>query len=150
MKFYWGDRPRPRWAKLCAEILGGESYANTLTALLNLDWRHSTSEKSIPQVDLTHGWNERVLPLLLKVRPGIVCALTNRVWDIVEPWAQRRSVVLPRCPVPLAREPIGFTIDGCEFPTFLVKSHNHPSRGLSNEHIVDLGRACQWLLNEVA
>jgi hypothetical protein len=149
MNFDWGDHRKARWTRLCAEILGGEHYARSLTALLNLNWRHSTDEKAIPKPDLVTGWDRHILPLLADVRPRVVCALTNRVWDTVKPTAERARVALPDCPIQLAREPIAFKIRECDFATLLVKSHNHPSRFLRNDQMAALGQACSWFLNEV-
>jgi hypothetical protein len=150
MNFDWGDQRKVRWTQLCAEMLGEERYVRAMTALLNLDWKHSTDEKAIPKADLENGWNEHILPLLSQVRPRIVCALTNRVWRIVAPVAERTQVALPDCPVKLAREPMAFKIHGCNFPTLLVKSHYHPSWPfLTNARMADLGRACAWFLNDV-
>ncbi|MEQ1908034.1 MAG: hypothetical protein ABMA15_04385 [Vicinamibacterales bacterium] len=147
MNFDWGDHRKARWTRLCAEMLGGEPYVRAMTALLNLDWRNSTDEKAIPIADLEAGWDEHILPLLSTVRPRIVCALTNRVWNVVAPAAERTRMAFPACPVELAREPIAFRISGCRFPTLLVKPHNHPSRFLSNDQMADLGKACSWFIN---
>ena len=101
-------------------------HARTLTALLNLSEQHSTNERAISDADLRAGWTERIWPVLPHVRPRIVCALTNSVWDTT-------------CPFDLARERKRFRIPGCKFTTVLVKPHNHPSRFLSNEQIDQLG-----------
>lgn len=69
-----------------------------MTALLNLDWRNSADERAIPIADLEAGWDEHILPLLSTVRPRIVCALTNRVWNVVAPVAERTRIALPDLP----------------------------------------------------
>lgn len=146
MNFDWGDHRKARWTRLCAAILGDDSHARTLTALLNLDWRHSTNERLIPDESLRGGWTDHIWPLLPQVRPRIVCALTNRTWNIVVPTIESLQIPMAECPFKLARNPIRFRIPGCNFSTWLVKPHNHPSRPLSNEQIDELGRACQWFL----
>src|SRR5712692_5365846 len=44
MNLDWGDQRKVRWTRLCSAMLGGEQYVRCLTALLNLDWRHSARE----------------------------------------------------------------------------------------------------------
>ena len=149
MNFDWGDHRKTRWTRFCSEILGGELYATALTALLNLDWRHSTSEAAIPDIDLTTGWSRHVWPLLTEIRPRIVCTLTVRVWDTILPTIEEHRQPLPKCPVKLGREPIAFNLPGWNFLTLLVKPHNHPSRFLSNDQVVQFGKGCGWLLNRV-
>jgi hypothetical protein len=95
MSFDWGDQRITRWTHLCSEMLGSESYVSSLTALLNLDWRHSANEKVIPTEELISGLNNYVWPLLGELRPGIVCALTNRVWDTIIPKVKPLRVSFP-------------------------------------------------------
>ena len=146
MNFDWGDHRKARWIRLCAAMLGGEDYVPSLTALLNLDWRHSTSEKSIPQQDLLDGFQNFVWPLLRNLRPRLICALTNRVWDTVQATIAPFRIPFSRCPVPLSREPIILRLPSCQYSTFFLKAHNHPSRFLSNAQILDLGKASEWFL----
>jgi hypothetical protein len=144
MSFRWGSHRNARWTRLCATILGDECRARTLTALLNLDWRHSTNEWAISDARLRTGWTNRIWPLLAEVRPRIVCALTNRVWDVITN-SREGACEVAKCRFKLAREPLWLTIPGCGFQTLLVKS-NHPSRFLSNKQIDQLGRACHSLI----
>jgi hypothetical protein len=150
MNFDWGDHRKARWTRLCAAILGDECHAHALTALLNLSEQHSTNESEISGADLRAGWTERIWPVLRRVRPRIVCALTNSVWDTIVDTLTARFVEIPACPFDLARTPKGFRIPGCQFTTVLVKPHNHPSRFLSNEQVDQLGLGCRWLMNMVA
>jgi hypothetical protein len=146
----WGDHRTAKWTKLCSAMLGSESHALALTAVLNLDWRHSTDERSIPLSDLTAGLEQHVWPLLTALRPRIVCALTNRVWETMVTRVRPLQVSLADCPVPLTRPPVVFKLPGCDFDTILIKSHNHPSRVLSYAQIADLGRVCSWFLGSGA
>jgi hypothetical protein len=75
MSFDWRDSRKTRWTRLCSDMLGGEQYVSALTALLNLDWRHSTREGEIPQEDLSNGLARHVWPLLSELQPRIVCRL---------------------------------------------------------------------------
>ena len=149
MNLDWGDHRKARWTRLCAAILGDEDRALALTALLNLDARYSTREGAIPDGVLQLGWRKRIRPLLREVRPRIVCALTNRVWDTIVSSLDGTAREID-CPFDLARRPMAFRLPGCGFTTIVVKPHNHPSRFLRNEEIAELGRACQWLIEEVA
>jgi len=145
MNLDWGDHRKTRWTGLCAAMLGSQQYVSALTALLNLDWRNSTSEKAIPDADLQAGLR-CVWDTLVFVRPRIVCALTNRVWDIMLPEVLSRRVDHEECPVALARKPIIFRLDGCAFASLFVKPHGHPSRVLSKAQIAELGLACEWFV----
>jgi hypothetical protein len=148
MNLDWGDGRKTRWTSLCVEIMGDEDRALALTAIWNLDWRHSTNEKDIPYEHLQEGWAEHLAPLLTQVRPRIVLALTNRVWNVVSEALDGKSESLARCPARLTREPTVIRIDGCRFPTLFLKAHNHPSRFLSYEQIGEIGRACRWFLDQ--
>ena len=148
MNFDWGDHRKTRWTLLCSEMLGGSQYVGTLTALLNLDWRHSTSERAIPDEHLEDGLTNFVWPLLAELRPRLVCALTNRVWKTILPNVDRLRVSFPPCPVPIPRAPVVFRLAGCAFPTMLVKPYNHPSRPQSKQQIAELGKACSWFLGQ--
>jgi len=148
MNFDWGDSRKAPWTRLCSEMLGGDRYVGTLTALLNLDWRNSTSEKGIPESDLRAGFVDYVWPLLAKIRPRLVCPLTNRVRSIMLPEVEARRIAFPPCPVHLSREPIVFRLDGSPFLSFFVKPHNHPSRPQTRQQISDVGQACRWFLAE--
>lgn len=151
MSFDWGDQRITRWTRLCSEMLGSEHYVSSVTALLNLDWRHAANEKDIPTEELISGLNSYVWPLLNELRPRIVCALTNRVWDTIIPKVKPLRVPFPFCPVPLPREPIIFRLPGCDFNTLFIKPHNHPSRHfLSNDMISQVGKACQWFLKQAS
>jgi hypothetical protein len=147
MNFDWGDHRERRWILLCAEMLGGSEYVRTMTALLNLDWRHSTEEKAIPDRDLLSGFRKYVWPLLNELGPRLACPLTKRVWRIVRDATDRIRVPFPPCPIWLPQDPIVLELPGCGFPTILIKPHNHPSRALSNDQIVQVGRVCRWFLD---
>jgi hypothetical protein len=147
MSFKWGDSRHVRWTRLCAEMLGAEKYVPALTSLLNLDWRHSTSEKNVPEQDMLNGFTQCVWPLLAEVRPRLVCPLTNRVWDIVLRQAEKHRVPFEPCPIGLPRAPVFVTLPGSESVTMLIKPHTHPSRALSYAQIAELGKACRWFLD---
>ena len=136
----------PRWTTLCAEMLGGDRYVRTLSALLNLDWRHTSRESEIPDRDLSRGFEHDIWPLLPVLRPGLVAALTNRVWETVLPLIKDYRIESPHCPVPLTRIPIALRLPGSAFSTLLLKLHNHPSRFLSYAQMSEVGRACRWFL----
>lgn len=148
--FDWGDHRVTRWNRLCAAMLGAEQYVPALTALLNLDWRHSTSESAIPQDHLETGFTRYVWPLLQLLQPRIVCPLTNRVWDIIAPRIENFRVSFVPCSTVLTRQPIFFQLPDSDFVTMLVKPHNHPSRALSYDQISQVGEACTWFLNQRA
>ena len=140
------DSRKARWTRLCSSMLGGDKYVGTMTALLNLDWRHSVNEKEIPEEDLLNGLSQYVWPLLVELRPRLVCPLTKRVWKIIAHEIEALRVPFPSCPFPLRREPIVFKLPECAFPSILVKPDNHPSRALSYKEITVVGKACQWFL----
>jgi hypothetical protein len=147
--FDWGGQRVKRWERMCAAILGGDKYWPALTALLNLDWQHSGDEKRIQQASLAYGLNNYVWPLLSDLRPRIVCALTNSVWDVLRPAAEENLIAFPPCPVALSRQPLVFRIPTSDFNTVLIKPHNHPSRHfLTEAHIASMGAACRWFLAE--
>ncbi len=76
MNLNWDNQQREkRWTGLCAEMLGGEQYVRTVTALLNLDSRHAPDQKRVPDKDLLNGFVRYVWPLLSELRPRLVCAL---------------------------------------------------------------------------
>jgi hypothetical protein len=153
MSFDWGDQRKTRWTRLCAEMLGSEKYVSSLTALMDLDWRHSASEKVIPPEELNSGFVNYVWPLLGEVQPRIVCALTNSVWNTIIPEIQSLQVSFPVYPDKhtLPREPVVFRLPGCDFNTLFIKPHNHPSRHfLTDEMISQVGKACQWFLKQGA
>jgi hypothetical protein len=149
-------RRKKRWHRLCAAMLGGEDYVTSMTALLNLDWRHSSSESSIPQQDLVAGFTDYIWPLLNRLRPRMICVFSNRTWDIVFPQIIRYHTRSPRFPFSLAdsrgikpsSDPVVFELPDCDFPTLLIKPHRHPSRALSYEQISIIGRACQQFLRQ--
>ena len=144
MSFDWGDNRKIKWTRLCAEMLGAERYVSSLTALLDLDWRHSASAKDIPPEELKSGFVNYVWPLLGELRPRIVCALTKSVWDTIIPKIEPLRVSFPVYPDrhTLPREPVIFRLPGCDFVSLLIKPHNHPSRPLSNDQISQVGKAC--------
>ena len=148
MDFEGLGRRNRRWSRLCAEMLGGEHYVTSMTALLNLDWRNSSSERDIPKADLISGFRDYIWPLLNKLRPRIICALTRRVWDTAAPELEQHRVPFPECPITLPLAPIIFRLPKSDFPTMLIKSHNHPSRALSYAHISILGQVCTWFLKQ--
>jgi hypothetical protein len=115
MRFDWGDQRVNRWIRLCAAMLGSEQYVSSLTALLDLDWRHSASEKNIPPEELKSGFVNYIWPLLGELRPRIVCALTNNVWDTIISKVDPLRVSFPSSPVLLTyngvqirRQPVMF------------------------------------------
>lgn len=147
MSFDWGDHRAVRWTRLCTAMLGNEQRARALTALLNLDWRHTTNAKDIPLADLRAGWRDHIGPLLSDLQPRIVCALTNRVWRAVSEALEPDYLRLPPCPAKLTREPFAVMLSGCNSPTLFLKAQNHPSRFLSDAHMSELGKACRWFLD---
>lgn len=150
MTLDWGDHRRVRWTRLCSEMLGGEQYVGTLTALLNLARGSFANAQDVPRERLQEGV-KHVWPLLADIRPRLVAPLTNAVWDVMEPQVTAHAVPFARCPVPLTRKrtPIVFRFDGAPFLSLFIKPHNHPSRHfLTNAKIADLGKACQWFLAE--
>lgn len=148
MGFEWGGRRNSRWIQLCTEILGDECRARALTALLNLDSRHTTNERNISEAALREGWEERIFPLLSSVQPRIICALTNRVWNIITD-GELGDPEVASFGKSLARQPVLLQIPGCKFRTLAVKPENHPARFLSNRAIRQLGRACRRFIEEV-
>ena len=134
------------WTRLCADMLGGGQYVRALSALLNLDWRHTSREGDIPDADLSAGLERDIWPLLPVLRPRLVAALTNRVWKTVLPLVENLRVPYPPCPVVLPRAPVVFRLSKSAPPSILLKVHNHPSRFLSYAQIAELGRACKWFL----
>jgi len=156
--FDWHDHRKARWSRLCAEILGAESYVSSMTSLMNLDWMNSTDESAIPQEDLNKGLRGYVWPLLCLVRPRIICTLSNRVWDTMlsaiqdcEPsnFKLRFSLADSKGNSP-SRTPLVFRLPNSNFSTLLVKPHRHPSRALSYEQCSIIGRACHVFLNQPA
>ena len=149
---------RYRWNRLCSDILGGTDYISSMTALLNLDWMHSTDERKIPQEDLDAGFRDYIWPLLTVLRPRVVCALTNRVWGTILPQIMTCAVSPFKLAFSLAdskdhkpsRDPLIFHFPNCAFPTLLVKPHRHPSRALSYEQCDIIGRVCEMFLNQPA
>lgn len=143
------------WMRLCAEILGNESYVPCMTSLMNLDWQHSTEERKIPPQYLVAGFKDYIWPLLNFVCPRIVCVLTNRVWDTIirqieecHPSPLRTPLSLTdRRGKPPSRLPLVFRLPNYEFQTLLIKPHNHPSRALSYDQCAVIGRTCQYFLN---
>ncbi len=133
------------WTRLCAEMLGGDQYVRALSALLNLDWRHTSREKDIPDADLSAGLERDIWPLLPVLRPRLVAALTNRVWKTVLPLVENLRIAYPPCPVALRRDPVVFRLSKSAFPSMLLKVQ-HPSRFLSYAQIAEVGRACKWFL----
>lgn len=90
MNFNWGnpegtkqDARYKRWTGMCSHILGGDAYVFALTALFNLDWTHSADQKTLSKERLREGWEKHVWPLIQKVKPVILCPLTNQVWNIM-------------------------------------------------------------------
>jgi len=156
MDFEGLGRRKRRWQRLCAAMLGGEQYITSMTALLNLDWRHSSSESDIPQADLIAGLTDYIWPLLYELGPRIVCVLSNRTWDTVYPQITQCEGVPLNLPFPLtdsrgikpSRQPLAFRLPDCDFQTLLIKPHRHPSRALSYEQISIIGRACQQFLQQ--
>lgn len=154
MDFEGLGRRRARWQRLCVDIFGAEPYVSAMTALLNLDWRNSSSEITIPQGDLSSGLTNYIWPLLQQLRPRIICVLSNRTWDTIYPQIEQCGAVALKLPFSLrdshatepSRQPVVFHLPACKFQTLLVKPHRHPSRALSYEQISLVGRACQQFL----
>jgi len=156
--FDWRDHRKARWTRLCAEMLGAESYVSSMTSLMNLDWMHSTDELAIPQEDLETGFRDYVWPLIRLVRPRIICTLSNRVWDTIIPTIHdcqasnlklRFSLTDSKGNSP-SRTPLVFRLPDSDFSTLLIKPHRHPSRALSYEQCSIIGRACHVFLNQPA
>ncbi len=147
---------RHRWNRLCSDILGGTNYIASMTALLNLDWRHSTDEREIPQKDLDTGFSDYVWPLLRVLRPRVICALTDRVWGTILQQIAMCDASPFNLPFPLTdskgyrptRNPLVFRFPNCDFQTILVKPHRHPSRALSYEQCFIIGHVCRTFLNQ--
>jgi hypothetical protein len=163
MTFAWGrflpdgsrakDHRTDRWISLCSAMLGGDRYAFALTAVLDLDWRHSAQEEAVEREHRAEGWVRYVWPLLPELRPRLVAPLTNGVWNTVFNTINQYRIPFPPYPFleSLAREPCFFRLPGCDFPSMLVKPHNHPSRHfLLPRHIAAVGKACQWFLRASA
>jgi hypothetical protein len=149
--FNWPGARADRWRRLSVALLGHEQYVYYSTAVFNLDWSNDADERNIPDAHLRAGFTKYVWPALVRVRPRLVCALTNRVWDTIAPTVQLFAVPFPSCPVPLPREPIFFRLPDTEFASMLFKSHNHPSRHfLGQQRIATLGKACAWFLRQPA
>lgn len=149
--FNWHGSRTDRWRRLSHALLGGAQYVDYLTAVLNLDWSHNPNEKTVPDTNLHAGFAQHVWPTIIRVKPRLLCALTNRVWEIVGPTVQRLAVQFPACPVLLPREPIFFRLPNSDFVSMLIKSHNHPSRHfLTDTDIQQLGMACAWFLQQPA
>jgi hypothetical protein len=146
MNFKWGDRREILWTRLCSEMLGGERYAQALTAVLNLDWRNSTSARQIPKANLVAGLDHYIWPLLPTIKPRLVCVLTNPVWNLMATKIKPLEKGPPKCPATLRRPPVHFQIPHCSFATLMVQPDHHPSRALSYAEIEELGRACHWFL----
>lgn len=154
MDFEGLGRRKARWQRLCVDILGADRYVSAMTALLNLDWRNSSSEMAIHQADLSSGLTNYIWPLLQQLRPRIICVLSNRTWDTIYPEIEQCGAVALKLPFSLrdshaiepSRQPVVFHLPACEFQTLLVKPHRHPSRALSYEQISLIGRACQQFL----
>ena len=144
-----------RWNRLSAEILGNEKYISTLAAQINLDWSHSPDERNVHQRDLEGGFEEHIWPLFPLLQPRIICALTNRVWDIFFPQISAKPFNLPFTltdskGVNPSRHPHIFRFPNCDFDTLLLKPHRHPSRALSYEQCSIIGRVSATFLNESA
>jgi hypothetical protein len=122
---------KPRWWRLCAAILGGGHYITSMTALLNLDSRHSSSESGIPATDLIADFRDYIWPLLNQLRPRIVCVLSNRTWDTIYPQISQHQGAPLKLPLSLtdsrgikpSRQPLVFQFPGCDFQTLLIKPH---------------------------
>jgi hypothetical protein len=156
MDFEGLGRRKRRWQRLCAAMLGGERYITSMTALLNLDWRHSCRERDIPQADLIAGFTDYIWPLLNELQPRIISVLSNRTWNTVSPQITEGGGMPLNLPFPLtdsrginpSRHALVFQLPDCYFRTLLIKPHRHPSRALSYEQVSIIGRACQQFLQQ--
>jgi hypothetical protein len=144
-----------RWIRLCAAMLGSEQYVSSLTALLELDWGNSVNERDISPEELRSGWLYHIWPLLGEIRPRIVCALTNKVWNAIIPEIEPLRVSFTSCPVtltyrgPIRHQPVVFRLPGCDFNTLHIKPPHHPSwPNLTDDMISQVGEACQWFLSQ--
>lgn len=146
--FNWQKARSDRWRRLSAALLGGERYVNYLTAVLNLDWGHQSNAKDVQERFLQPGFDNYVWPAIMQIRPRIVCALTNPVWQTIEPTIRKLAVASPPSlptSILVSRQPIIFQLPNENFTSILLKAHNHPSQPfLSRKHIQMLGDACHW------
>jgi hypothetical protein len=139
------------WSRLCSEILGIDEY-EYLTAILNLDWRHSTDQNEVSKGDLVRGFERYIWPLLPRLHPRILCPLSNPVWDTINPTLTDYRVQFSKCPINLTdsrgnrptQEPFVAKLPGCEALTLILKPHRHPSRALSREQMQILGKVAAW------
>ena len=148
--FNWQKARSDRWRRLSAALLGGDHYVNHLTAVLNLDWGHQSKAEKVREGFLQPGFDNYVWPAIMQIRPRIVCALTNPVWQTIEPTIRRLAVASPPSfpsSILVSRQPILFQLPNASFTSILLKAHNHPSQPfLSRKHIQMLGEACTWFL----
>jgi hypothetical protein len=149
----WTGTPENAGSRCVPPCSAATQYVFPLTALLNLDWQHSADEKAIPEKDLADGWERYVWPLLQDIRPRLVCPFTKNVWDNVIGTVASHRIEFPTSPFldSLApRQPVVFQLPGCDFPSMLLKPHNHPSRPITTDQIAEVGRACQWFVRASA
>jgi D-glycero-D-manno-heptose 1,7-bisphosphate phosphatase len=143
------------WKELSAALLGDDRYVYDLTAVLNLDWSHEPDAKNVPPNHLRSGFDEHVWPALLAIKPRIVCALTNPVWDTIEPTIRQFAITSsppfpPSILVPKNKAPVVFKFPNTAFTSMFLKSHNHPSRSFfTRKHIEQLRLASEWFRREV-
>jgi len=143
--FNWRGARSDRWRRLASALLGGDKYVFHMTAVLNLDWSHETDEGEVPVEHMRFGFEEYVWPTLQVVQPRIICALTNQVWNVMTPKIQ--GTTLKKEQFQLPKDPIIFRFPGAKADSFLIKSHNHPSRPfLGRRQIATLGEATAWFL----
>jgi hypothetical protein len=141
MNFNWGnsqgtqkDVRFERWTKLCGAILGDEKYVTALTALFNLDWSHSGDQKALSKEKLQVGWNDHIWPLTKKVKPVILCPLTNQVWNIMQSEVEQLPIIKrPEFHFDVAKKkPFCFQFMDAAYPSFFIKPANHPFKTFSH------------------
>ena len=148
--FNWQRARSDRWRRLSTALLGSDRYVDHLTAVLNLDWGHQSKATNVRDAYLQPGFSDYVWPAILQIKPRIVCALTNPVWQTIEPTIRQFTVTSPPSVpsgLPIPKQPILFRLPDAGFTSMLLKAHNHPSQPfLSRKHIHDLGEVCAWFL----
>lgn len=148
----WGGSRVERWNKLCASLLcGEEKHIDRMTAVLNLDWGNNpdTSKNPIPKSVLQPGFDDHVWEEIKKVKPRVITALTNSVWDVMKNKMEEHSVSFSEPPVKLTRKPIFLQLPDTGFVSMFLKTQNHPSRSyFTDAHISELGRLAKWFESE--
>ena len=151
--FNWQRTRSDRWRRLAAALLGANHYVDYLTAVLNLDWSNQSNANDVDHTYLQPGFDEYVWPAIMEIKPRIVCALTNAVWQTIESTIRELAVSSPPSfpsSILVPKPPIFFTLPNADFTSMLLKAHNHPSQPfLGRKQIEILGDACTWFRNQV-